>query len=77
VGDGATPNTASFRRAVAELGSRAAVGGGARLDVPPGRWLTGSFNLTRTCHPSPRPAAGSGGSPSFSSSSSSVATSVS
>lgn len=46
VGDGATPNTAAFRRAVAELGARAAGGGGARLDVPPGRWLTGSFNLT-------------------------------
>jgi hypothetical protein len=36
VGDGATPNTAAFRRAVAELGARAAGGGGARLDVPPG-----------------------------------------
>jgi hypothetical protein len=46
VGDGATPNTAAFRRAVAELDARAAGGGGARLDVPPGRWLTGSFNLT-------------------------------
>jgi hypothetical protein len=29
-----------------ELGARAAGGGEARLDVPPGRWLTGSFNLT-------------------------------
>jgi polygalacturonase len=46
VGDGAMPNTAAFRRAVAELGARAAGGGGARLDVPPWRWLTGSFNLT-------------------------------
>ena len=46
MGDGAMPNTAAFRRAVAELGARAAGGGGARLDVPPGRWLTGSFNLT-------------------------------
>jgi hypothetical protein len=45
VGDGATPNTAAFRRAVAELHARAG-GGGARLEVPPGRWLTGSFNLT-------------------------------
>ncbi|CAD6246341.1 unnamed protein product [Miscanthus lutarioriparius] len=45
VGDGATPNTAAFRRAVAELDARAG-GRGARLDVPPGRWLTGSFNLT-------------------------------
>jgi hypothetical protein len=77
VGDGATPNTAVFRRAVVELGARATSGGGARLDVPPGRWLTSSFNLTGTCHPSPRPAAGSGWSPSFSSSSSFVATSLS
>ncbi|KAJ1268016.1 hypothetical protein BS78_07G104600 [Paspalum vaginatum] len=47
VGDGATSNTAAFRRAVAELEARAAAaGGGARLEVPPGRWLTGSFNLT-------------------------------
>eukprot|EP00267_Zea_mays_P041769 XP_020393696.1 uncharacterized protein LOC109939784 [Zea mays] len=46
VGDGATPNTAAFRRAVVQLGARATGGGGARLDVPPGRWLTGSFNLT-------------------------------
>ncbi|KAJ1266816.1 hypothetical protein BS78_07G007700 [Paspalum vaginatum] len=50
VGDGATSNTAAFRRAVAELEARAraagAGGGGARLEVPPGRWLTGSFNLT-------------------------------
>jgi polygalacturonase len=46
VGDGATPNTAAFRHAVVQLGARATGGGGARLDVPPGRWLTGSFNLT-------------------------------
>jgi hypothetical protein len=49
VGDGVTSNTAAFRRAVAELDERAARGGGgrgARLEVPPGRWLTGSFNLT-------------------------------
>ena len=45
VGDGATPNTAAFRRAVAELEARAGAGG-ARLEVPPGRWLTGSFNIT-------------------------------
>jgi hypothetical protein len=50
VGDGVTSNTAAFRRAVAELESRArdvgGGGGGSRLVVPPGRWLTGSFNLT-------------------------------
>ncbi|CAL4996136.1 unnamed protein product [Urochloa decumbens] len=48
VGDGVTSNTAAFRRAVAELEERArdGGGGGARLEVPPGRWLTGSFNLT-------------------------------
>ncbi|GFY91290.1 pectin lyase-like superfamily protein [Actinidia rufa] len=45
VGDGATPNTAAFRRAVKHLegfGER----GGAQLNVPKGRWVTGSFNLT-------------------------------
>jgi polygalacturonase len=46
VGDGATPNAAVFRHAVIELGVRSPSGGGARLDVPPRRWLTGSFNLT-------------------------------
>ncbi|KAL6658738.1 hypothetical protein ACP70R_002778 [Stipagrostis hirtigluma subsp. patula] len=51
VGDGATSNTAAFRRAVAALEERAraaggGAGAGARLEVPPGRWLTGSFNLT-------------------------------
>uniref|UniRef100_A0A0D9X3K2 Pectate lyase superfamily protein domain-containing protein n=1 Tax=Leersia perrieri TaxID=77586 RepID=A0A0D9X3K2_9ORYZ len=47
VGDGVTSNTAAFRRAVATLEARAAGGGGgARLEVPAGRWLTGSFNLT-------------------------------
>ncbi|XP_006659744.2 probable polygalacturonase [Oryza brachyantha] len=45
VGDGVTSNTAAFRRAVAVLDARAA-GRGARLEVPPGRWVTGSFNLT-------------------------------
>ncbi|KAG2576133.1 hypothetical protein PVAP13_6NG008200 [Panicum virgatum] len=41
-------SSAAFRRAVAELDERARGGGGrgARLEVPPGRWLTGSFNLT-------------------------------
>jgi hypothetical protein len=45
VGDGVTSNTAAFRRAVAALEETAGPGG-ARLEVPPGRWLTGSFNLT-------------------------------
>ncbi|KAF0899609.1 hypothetical protein E2562_020801 [Oryza meyeriana var. granulata] len=45
VGDGVTSNTAAFRRAVAALEAMAG-GGGARLEVPPGRWVTGSFNLT-------------------------------
>lgn len=40
VGDGTTSNTAAFRRAVEYLG------GGAQLNVPRGRWVTGSFNLT-------------------------------
>ncbi|KAI4972360.1 hypothetical protein ZWY2020_003285 [Hordeum vulgare] len=45
VGDGVTSNTAAFQRAVAALEERGG-GGGARLEVPAGRWLTGSFNLT-------------------------------
>ncbi|KAG5529034.1 hypothetical protein RHGRI_029638 [Rhododendron griersonianum] len=47
VGDGTTSNTAAFRRAVehaVRLGKER--GGGARLNVPRGRWVTGSFNLT-------------------------------
>lgn len=42
VGDGTTSNTAAFRRAVEELRGV----GGAQLNVPKGRWLTGSFNVT-------------------------------
>ncbi|XP_020588037.1 probable polygalacturonase [Phalaenopsis equestris] len=45
VGDGLTVNTAAFRRAVErcrEFGDK----GGAMLNVPAGRWLTGSFNLS-------------------------------
>ncbi|KAJ0969461.1 hypothetical protein J5N97_022338 [Dioscorea zingiberensis] len=45
VGDGHTSNTLAFRRAVErlkEFGDR----GGSQLTVPPGRWLTGSFNIT-------------------------------
>jgi polygalacturonase len=48
VGDGRRLNTAAFARAVADLSGRArdGGGGGAALVVPPGRWLTGPFNLT-------------------------------
>ncbi|KAH0453255.1 hypothetical protein IEQ34_017579 [Dendrobium chrysotoxum] len=45
IGDGRTSNTAAFRQAVErcrEFGDK----GGAQLNVPPGRWLTGSFNLS-------------------------------
>ncbi|KAL0299574.1 UNVERIFIED_CONTAM: putative polygalacturonase [Sesamum radiatum] len=44
-GDGKTLNTAAFQAAIANL-SKVASDGGAQLVVPPGRWLTGSFNLT-------------------------------
>ncbi|KAK2985878.1 hypothetical protein RJ640_008702 [Escallonia rubra] len=45
VGDGETSNTAAFWRAIRYMesfGQR----GGSQLNVPRGRWLTGSFNLT-------------------------------
>ncbi|CAL1370578.1 unnamed protein product [Linum trigynum] len=45
VGDGVTVNTVAFERAVlaiSKLGKR----GGGQLNVPPGSWLTGPFNLT-------------------------------
>ncbi|KAF5731191.1 polygalacturonase [Tripterygium wilfordii] len=45
VGDGKTSNTKAFRSAIASLGKYAS-DGGAQLIVPPGKWLTGSFNLT-------------------------------
>ncbi|KAM3682168.1 hypothetical protein ACB098_12G053400 [Castanea mollissima] len=45
VGDGKTLNTKAFNAAIRNL-SRYALDGGAQLIVPPGRWLTGSFNLT-------------------------------
>ncbi|XP_021765028.1 probable polygalacturonase isoform X1 [Chenopodium quinoa] len=45
VGDGKTSNTKAFRSAIASL-SKYASDGGAELIVPPGKWLTGSFNLT-------------------------------
>ncbi|KAH1139689.1 hypothetical protein AAZX31_10G218600 [Glycine max] len=45
VGDGKTSNTKAFQSAISKL-SRVASDGGAQLIVPPGKWLTGSFNLT-------------------------------
>ncbi|XP_011099733.1 probable polygalacturonase isoform X2 [Sesamum indicum] len=45
VGDGRTSNTAAFRRAM-EYMEKFRGTGGAQLNVPKGRWLTGSFNLT-------------------------------
>ncbi|GKV31217.1 hypothetical protein SLEP1_g39930 [Rubroshorea leprosula] len=45
VGDGKTSNTKVFNDAIAKL-SEKAKDGGAQLIVPPGKWLTGSFNLT-------------------------------
>ncbi|PQQ08068.1 putative polygalacturonase [Prunus yedoensis var. nudiflora] len=45
VGDGRTLNTLAFQNAIFYLKSFADKGG-AQLYVPPGRWLTGSFNLT-------------------------------
>ncbi|KAJ1257548.1 hypothetical protein BS78_10G004500 [Paspalum vaginatum] len=47
VGDGTTSNTAAFRSAVDHLSQYSGEGGGgAMLYVPPGKWLTGPFNLT-------------------------------
>ncbi|OIW12531.1 hypothetical protein TanjilG_04695 [Lupinus angustifolius] len=45
VGDGKTSNTKAFKTAITNL-SQYAKDGGALLVVPPGKWLTGSFNLT-------------------------------
>ncbi|CAO2838756.1 unnamed protein product [Amaranthus hypochondriacus] len=45
VGDGKTSNTKAFRAAIDSL-SKYTSDGGAELIVPPGKWLTGSFNLT-------------------------------
>lgn len=44
-GDGKTSNTAAFKTAINHL-SKLAPTGGALLIVPPGKWLTGPFNLT-------------------------------
>ena len=45
VSDGTTSNTKSFQAAISYL-SRFSSDGGSLLFVPPGKWLTGSFNLT-------------------------------
>ncbi|XVF10545.1 hypothetical protein REPUB_Repub07fG0191700 [Reevesia pubescens] len=45
VGDGVTSNTKAFKAAIDNL-TRYASDGGSLLIVPPGKWLTGSFNLT-------------------------------
>ncbi|KAG9132912.1 hypothetical protein Leryth_014840 [Lithospermum erythrorhizon] len=45
VGDGTTSNTKAFQEAINHL-SQFEADGGALLYVPPGKWLTGSFNLT-------------------------------
>ncbi|PKA50126.1 putative polygalacturonase [Apostasia shenzhenica] len=45
VGDGVKSNTKAFQAAVASL-SQFSGDGGSLLYVPPGRWLTGPFNLT-------------------------------
>ena len=45
IGDGTTLNTNAFKAAIEHLSQYASVGG-SQLYVPPGRWLTGSFNLT-------------------------------
>lgn len=45
VGDGTTSNTKAFHAAIDQL-SQFGSAGGSQLIVPPGRWLTASFNLT-------------------------------
>ncbi|KAJ1401263.1 Pectin lyase fold/virulence factor [Sesbania bispinosa] len=45
VGDGKTSNTESFRKAIQYM-QRFQEKGGSQLNIPKGRWLTGSFNLT-------------------------------
>ncbi|XP_073526496.1 uncharacterized protein [Phyllobates terribilis] len=45
VGDGVTVNTKVFQAAVDHL-SQYEYNGGSMLYVPPGKWLTGSFNVT-------------------------------
>lgn len=45
VGDGITSNTKAFQAAIDHL-SQFESQGGSQLFVPPGKWLTSSFNLT-------------------------------
>ncbi|KAE8731984.1 Pectin lyase-like superfamily protein isoform 2 [Hibiscus syriacus] len=45
VGDGVMDNTTAFERAVLAI-SKLGKKGGARFNVPPGKWLTTPFNLT-------------------------------
>ncbi|KAF9596732.1 hypothetical protein IFM89_012931 [Coptis chinensis] len=45
IGDGKTSNTKAFKKAIDDL-SKFSSDGGAQLIIPPGKWLTGSFNLT-------------------------------
>ncbi|KAL5984398.1 hypothetical protein ACLOJK_018502 [Asimina triloba] len=45
VGDGVKLNTKAFQAAIDHL-SKLSSDGGGQLFVPPGKWLTGSFNLT-------------------------------
>jgi len=45
VGDGKISNTKAFQSAISKL-SQYASDGGSQLIVPPGKWLTGPFNLT-------------------------------
>ncbi|KAF9592992.1 hypothetical protein IFM89_019719 [Coptis chinensis] len=44
-GDGKTSNAKAFKKAIDNL-SKFSSDGGAQLIIPPGKWLTGSFNLT-------------------------------
>lgn len=44
-GNGITSNAKAFQAAIDHL-SRFSLDGGSLLFVPPGKWLTGSFNLT-------------------------------
>lgn len=45
VGDGKSSNTETFRKAIRYM-QRFGERGGSQLNVPRGRWITGSFNLT-------------------------------
>ncbi|KAM7276699.1 hypothetical protein ACFE04_018565 [Oxalis oulophora] len=45
-GDGKTLNTEAFQKAITHLSQFGSDAGGSQLYVPPGKWLTGSFNLT-------------------------------